>query len=120
MIFQNMDRFGRITQVLNNLVSNALRYSTQGGKITIRAARYPSPGNAIEVSVTDTGPGIDPAALPYVFDRFYRADPSRSRNSGGSGLGLAIVKQLVEAHGGKVAAISPVFSDADHQGYGAE
>jgi len=109
----------RITQVLNNLVSNALRYSTQGGKITIRAARYPSLGNAIEVSVTDTGPGIDPTALPYVFDRFYRADPSRSRNSGGSGLGLAIVKQLVEAHGGKVAAISPVFSDADHQGYGA-
>ena len=109
----------RITQALNNLVGNALRYSSQGGKITIRAERCKSPDNSIEVSVTDTGPGIDPAALPFVFDRFYRADPSRARNSGGSGLGLAIVKQLVEAHGGEVEAASQVFTNANHQGYGA-
>jgi two-component system sensor histidine kinase BaeS len=75
-------------------------------------------GNNVQVSVTDTGPGIDAEALPFVFDRFYRSDKSRSRASGGSGLGLAIVKQLVEAHGGNVKAISPVFRNADQQGYG--
>jgi len=108
----------RITQVLNNLIGNALRYTPQDGKISVRAVKFPSSTGLIQVSVTDTGPGIDPAALPFVFERFYRADKSRARASGGSGLGLAIVKQLVEAHGGKVEAVSPVFSNADQQGYG--
>ncbi len=61
----------------------------------------------VALSVADTGEGIDPAALVHVFDRFYRTDPSRSRETGGSGLGLAIVKALVEAQGGTVEAASP-------------
>jgi two-component system OmpR family sensor kinase/two-component system sensor histidine kinase BaeS len=108
----------RITQVLNNLIGNALRYTPENGKITVSAAKFTGSAGTIQISVTDTGSGIDPEALPFVFDRFYRADQSRARNSGGSGLGLAIVKQLVEAHGGKVVAISPVFLNADKQGYG--
>jgi signal transduction histidine kinase len=108
----------RITQVLNNLIGNALRYTSRDGKIVVSAIKIPDSGGNIQISVTDTGPGIDPTALPFVFDRFYRADQSQARNSGGSGLGLAIVKQLVEAHGGKVEAASPVFSNADNQGYG--
>jgi signal transduction histidine kinase len=108
----------RITQVLNNLIGNALRYTPQDGKIIVSAARSPGSAGIIQISVADTGSGIDPEALPFVFDRFYRADQSRTRDSGGSGLGLAIVKQLVEAHGGKVEAASPVFSNADKRGYG--
>ena len=108
----------RITQVLNNLIGNALRYTPRDGKIAVSATKSTGSANAIQISVTDTGPGIDPKALPFVFDRFYRADQSRARNSGGSGLGLAIVKQLVEAHGGKVEAVSPVYSNADKQGCG--
>lgn len=110
---------GRITQVLNNLLGNALQYTPQDGKIIVSAEKSPDPAAFIQISVTDTGTGIDPAALPYIFDRFYRADQSRVRTSGGSGLGLAIVKQLVEAHGGKVAAVSPAFSNAGQQGFGS-
>jgi two-component system sensor histidine kinase BaeS len=62
----------------------------------------------VAYAVTDTGAGIDTRNLPHVLDRFYRADKSRSRGSGGSGLGLAIVRQLVESHGGTIAAVSPV------------
>ena len=108
----------RITQVLNNLIGNALRYTPRDGKIIVSAVKSLGSAGTIQISVTDTGPGIEPEALPFVFDRFYRADQSRARNSGGSGLGLAIVKQLVEAHGGKVKAVSPVFSNADKHGYG--
>ncbi len=102
----------RITQVLNNLVGNALRYTPPGGTIRVEARKVPG---AVRVAVRDSGSGIPAADLPFVFERFYRADPSRARGSGGSGLGLAIVKQLVEAHGGKVEAASPVF-----EGYGTE
>jgi signal transduction histidine kinase len=107
----------RITQVLNNLISNALRYTLEGGTIKVQISIQSGTG-ALQVSVTDTGPGIDPENLPYVFDRFYRADKSRTRSSGGSGLGLAIVKQLVEAHGGSVSTESPIYQDGNHQGYG--
>lgn len=106
----------RISQVLNNLIGNAFRYTPERGEITIRANQTSRLGRMIEVSVTDNGPGIDNDDLPFIFDRFYRADQSRARTSGGSGLGLAIVKQLVEAHGGRVVAISPVFPD-DPNGY---
>ncbi len=109
---------GRITQVLNNLIGNALRYTPQGGKIMMSAQKSPESSNFIQVSVCDNGPGIDPADLPFVFDRFYRADKSRAHAGGGSGLGLAIVKQLVEAHGGKVTVNSPIFTNTDQQGYG--
>jgi signal transduction histidine kinase len=93
--------------VLNNLVSNALRYTPPMGQITLQASRAAETYD-VRVSVTDTGSGIPSEDLPWVFDRFYRADKSRARASGGSGLGLAIVRQLVEAHGGMVKAESPV------------
>jgi two-component system, OmpR family, sensor histidine kinase ResE len=102
----------RITQVLNNLVGNALRYTDAAGSIIVRAETAGN-GHSVQVSVTDTGTGIDPQDLPFVFDRFYRTDKSRARSSGGSGLGLAIVKQLVEAHGGQVGAESPAGQTAD-------
>ena len=108
----------RITQVLNNLIGNALRYVPESGTIIVSARKISEPEDAIEVSVTDTGKGIPKEDLPNVFDRFYRADKSRTRASGGSGLGLAIVKQLVEAHGGKVEANSPIFSGESQQAYG--
>jgi len=89
----------RIGQVLRNLLTNALAYTPEGGTISV-AAR--AAGAEIKVSVKDTGIGIAPQDLPYVFERFYRADKSRTRQTGGTGLGLAIVKQLVQAHGGRV------------------
>jgi len=94
-------------QVLLNLVTNALRYTASGGVVSI--VTEPSPGGAT-ISVRDTGIGIAPEHLPRIFERFYRADPSRARSasgeSAGTGLGLAIVKHLVEAHGGRVSAES--------------
>ncbi len=105
----------RITQVLNNLIGNALRYTPENGTIKIALS---GTAQLVQIAVSDSGPGIEPDALPFIFDRFYRADKSRSRVSGGSGLGLAIVKQLVEAHGGKVNAESPVFQDAEGRRYG--
>lgn len=94
----------RIAQVLTNLVSNALRYTPAGGIITLSAQ---SSGDRVSLLVTDTGPGIQPEHLPYVFDRFYRADPARPAN-GESGLGLAIAKSLVEAQGGTIRVDSVV------------
>lgn len=107
----------RIRQVLNNLVSNALHYTPESGAIHVFIHNEPSQ-NSVAFSVADTGPGISAGDLPNIFDRFYRADKSRSRVSGGSGLGLAIVKQLVEAHGGKVSAESPVFPENGHHQFG--
>lgn len=92
-----------LRQVLTNLLDNALRYTPPGGKITCRARHD---GGNVVVSVTDTGSGIGSDHLPRIFERFYRADASRSRDEGGTGLGLAIVKHLVEAHGGQVRATS--------------
>jgi len=100
----------RIVQVLANLLSNALRYTPSGGVITVGARRYGGAAgggsSVVEITVSDTGAGIPAEDLRHVFDRFYRADHSRSRSTGGSGLGLAIVQQLVQAHGGKVWAES--------------
>jgi signal transduction histidine kinase len=89
---------GRIRQVLRNLLDNAIAH-TDSGDITISARLL---GDWISVSVTDTGEGIRETDLPYIFERFYRADKSRSRAKGSTGLGLTIVKRLVEAHGGKI------------------
>jgi signal transduction histidine kinase len=91
----------RVEQILGNLISNALRYSPEGGKIRIRLAETPE---SVRLTIYDGGPGIPDEALPYIFDRFYRADRSRSRTDGGSGLGLAIARQLTEAHGGMLTA----------------
>nr|BAL58466.1 sensor histidine kinase [Candidatus Acetothermum autotrophicum] len=93
----------RIKQVLFNLLNNAERYTPEGGQIGLSVARSE---NEIRVSVSDTGPGIAPEDLPYVFERFWRADRSRSRATGGSGLGLAIAKHFIEAHGGTIWAES--------------
>jgi two-component system, OmpR family, phosphate regulon sensor histidine kinase PhoR len=92
-----------LRQVLTNLFDNSLRYTGPGGRIVCRS-RLQSDG--VAVSVTDDGSGIRHEHLPRIFERFYRADPSRSRDEGGTGLGLAIVKHLVEAHGGSVHAES--------------
>ena len=95
----------RLRQVVGNLVSNALRYTPRSGEIALSARR--EDGTAV-VCVTDTGQGIAPQDLPYVFDRFYRGDAARDRASGGSGLGLAIARALVEAHGGAMDVRSQV------------
>lgn len=90
----------RLEQALQNLASNALRYTPDGGGITLSAARA---GSTVTIVVRDTGPGIPPEHLPYIFNRFHKADVSRKK-SGGSGLGLAIVKTIVERHGGSITA----------------
>ncbi|MFB9315366.1 sensor histidine kinase [Nocardioides plantarum] len=95
----------RLRQVLANLLGNALRHTDRGGSITLTGR---AEGDWVVLEVTDTGTGIQVADLPHVFDRFWRADPSRSRHHGGSGLGLAIVRSLVEAHGGTVGVASTV------------
>ena len=93
----------RIEQVLTNLVDNAIRHTPPGGQVVVAASQV---AGSIRVEVTDTGPGIPSEALPHVFDRLYRVDPSRDRGTGGSGLGLTIARQLVEAHGGAIRAES--------------
>ncbi len=95
---------GRLRQALGNLVGNALRYTPAGGGVTLSAAADPD-GRAT-ITVADTGAGIAPEHLPHIFERFYRADASRSRETGGSGLGLAITRHLIEAHGGTIGAES--------------
>ena len=99
----------RINQVVYNLLSNALRYTPDGGQVGVtttvvaeRAKRF------VTISVRDNGKGISAADLPHIFEHFYRADLARDRKSGGSGIGLAIVKQLVELHGGRVEVKSEI------------
>ena len=93
----------RIRQVFHNLLANALRHTPAGGTILVTAQ---TEDRGVSLSVQDSGDGIDPQQIEHVFDRFYRTDPSRSRETGGSGLGLAIVRAIVEAHGGTVKATS--------------
>ena len=95
----------RLTQVMLNLLDNALRHMPEGGRVTVAAQ---PDGDMMWVSGTDTGIGIPAEDVPRIFERFFRADPSRARATGGSGLGLAIVKGIVAAHGGQVQATSAV------------
>ncbi|WNI21234.1 HAMP domain-containing sensor histidine kinase [Streptomyces sp. ITFR-16] len=95
----------RLRQAVGNLVSNAIRHTPSGGTVTLRPYGSES-GDAVLVDVADTGSGIPPEDLGHVFDRFWRAEKSRSRRTGGSGLGLAIVRKLAEAHGGTATAVS--------------
>ncbi|TLM90920.1 MAG: HAMP domain-containing histidine kinase [Actinobacteria bacterium] len=99
----------RLSEVLRNLLSNAVRHTSQG---SVTASLSSDEGFAV-VRVTDTGEGIPAADLPYVFERFYRADTSRSAHTGGAGLGLAISRRIVEDHGGTV------FAESDGEGRGA-
>jgi signal transduction histidine kinase len=94
----------RLQQALHNLIGNALRYTPDGGQVIVVVERVE---DELQLRVKDSGEGIAAAHLPHVFDRFYRADPSRSRESGGSGLGLAIVRAIARAHGGRATAVSP-------------
>jgi two-component system OmpR family sensor kinase len=93
----------RLRQVLGNLVSNALTHTPDDAAVTVSVS---TGGAAVVLSVSDTGPGLAAADTERVFERFYRADSSRTRASGGSGLGLSIVAALVAAHGGTVAVDS--------------
>jgi signal transduction histidine kinase len=93
----------RVGQVLRNLLNNAVAHTPAGGTVTISAEAR---GDQVAVSVNDTGIGIAPEHLPHVFDRFYRVDKSRARQTGGAGLGLAIVRQIILAHGGSVSVES--------------
>jgi len=93
----------RLQEVLYNLLDNALKYSSPGGKIRLQAQRR---GREVALSVSDTGVGISETDLPRIFERFYRADKARSRELGGTGLGLSIVKHIAQMHGGSVEAES--------------
>lgn len=94
----------RMAQVLGNLLDNALRHTPVGGTVTLATAS--SDPRWVEITVADTGVGIEPEALGHIFDRFYRADLARTRDRGGSGIGLTISRALVEAHGGGISARS--------------
>jgi histidine kinase len=94
----------RITQVLLNLLGNALQYTPAGGQVAVRAFLD---GDYVAINVQDSGIGLSSEHLAHVFERFYRVDKSRSRTGGGSGIGLTISKHLVEAHGGRIGADSP-------------
>jgi len=94
-----------IKQALINLLDNALRYTPSGGTVTVRVQ---TEGQWVNVTVEDTGHGIESEHLPHLFERFYRTDWARAKDSGGTGLGLPIVKEIVEAHGGAISVISQV------------
>jgi two-component system sensor histidine kinase BaeS len=91
----------RTEQVIGNLLANALWYIPEGGKVWVEVARN---GNAVTISINDNGSGIPEADLPFIFNRFWRGEKSRTRQSGGVGLGLAITKLLVEEQGGRIVA----------------
>src|SRR6266498_2998057 len=94
---------GRMTQVLTNILDNALRHTPEGGRITLAAKEV---NDMVELSVEDTGPGLSLEDINRIFERFYRTDSSRQREDGGSGLGLAIARSIVQAHGGQLSAES--------------
>ena len=93
----------RLTQVLRNLVRNAVTSTQPGGRVTVAADAR---DGCLEITVADDGPGIPPDELEHIFERFHRLDQSRARDSGGSGLGLAIARAIIDAHGGTIRAES--------------
>lgn len=101
-VILDRQRFG---QVVSNLLANALRHTPTGGKVTITATQQGT--TAVLIDIADTGDGIPPEQLGHIFERFYRGDTARSRDTGGAGIGLTISRALIEAHGGTLTAISP-------------
>jgi two-component system phosphate regulon sensor histidine kinase PhoR len=102
----------RLQQVLFNLIENAIKYGRAAGCVTVSVKNVGDRSDKLEVCVADDGPGIPPEALGRVFERFYRVDRARSRDSGGTGLGLAIVKHIVQAHAGEAWAKSELNKGA--------
>src|SRR5208283_195804 len=100
----------KISQAVINLLSNALKFTRTGGCVEVRVEPR---DEFVEIGVADTGIGIGEDDLPRVFERFYRADSSRSRATGGAGIGLSIAKAIVEAHGGTISAISELGKGSD-------
>jgi len=100
----NADR-DKISQVIVNLVSNALKYTPEGGQVEIQVK---GTDRSIELIVKDSGKGISAEDIPYIFERFYRVDKSRNRLTGGSGLGLTIIKVIVENHKGRISVTSEI------------
>src|SRR5690606_19447117 len=96
----------KVTQAIENLINNALRYAPKGCRVELPARRQEL--GEIMVAVRDNGPGIPAADLPHIFERFYRVEKGRSRDKGGTGLGLSIVKHIVQLHGGRVWVESTV------------
>ncbi|HEX6271038.1 MAG TPA: HAMP domain-containing sensor histidine kinase [Anaerolineales bacterium] len=101
-VFMDTQAIGR---VLNNLISNALRHTRPGGRVSVWARRT---GSVVEVTVSDTGEGIRAEDIPHIFERFYRSEKSRSRQTGGAGLGLAIARGIIRAHGGEIRVESEI------------
>jgi signal transduction histidine kinase len=92
-----------LAQALSNLLDNALKFTPPGGEVAVEVV---AAGGAVRVAVSNSGEGIPPADLPFIFERFYRGEKSRSRASGGAGIGLAIVQEVARAHGGQTGAAS--------------
>lgn len=95
----------RIEQIIINIVSNAIKYTPDGGDIRLRLADR---GNTVEIAVSDNGVGIPEEDIPHLFERFYRVEKARSSDKGGTGLGLAIAREFAEAHGGTISVESRV------------
>jgi two-component system sensor histidine kinase BaeS len=93
----------KLRQVLRNLLENAWQYSSRGGRVSVTAQRA---DDSVRLTFANPGEGLSAEDIPFIFERFYRADKSRSREHGGAGIGLSIVKELIEAHGGHVGAAS--------------
>jgi two-component system sensor histidine kinase BaeS len=99
----------RLKQVIHNLLVNALRHTAAGGRIALELTAQVG---GVQLAIQDTGVGIPANHLPHIFERFYRVDPARGRETGGTGLGLAIVRALIEAHGGTISVYSRTGENA--------